>query len=78
MVLTKGNTWNDLSLLPPGVRPGQVAPIWLDLQRDLTSLSANSTHRIIEHLTHTELIGPRGVEWVVTAVRAIVDQVRNA
>ena len=57
--------------------PKQAEPGWLKLQDDLVTLSADSTHRVVEGATHTSLLYERsdaqassaGIVEVVAAVR---------
>lgn len=72
VVLTAGATWDDPKVLPPGIKPGQLTPLWRELQRDLASLSTNSTHIVAEGLTHVGLLGPAGARPVSDAIRKVV------
>jgi pimeloyl-ACP methyl ester carboxylesterase len=72
VILTAQGTWSDPKQLVPGVKPGEVAPIWLRLQQDLASLSSRSTHRVFEQYTHAGLLGS-GAEHVVAAIRQVVE-----
>lgn len=73
VVLTAGGTWNDPKMLPPGIKPGQLTPLWLELQRDLASLSTNSTHIVAEEMTHVSMLGPAGVQPVAEAIRKVIN-----
>ena len=77
VVLTAQGSWSDPKLLPPGVKPGEITPIWLRLQQDLASLSSQSTHRVFDELTHTMMIGPVGGKEVIEATRQVVEAVRS-
>lgn len=73
-VITAGATFDDPKLLPPGVKPGEVGPIWLELQKDLASLSTNSTQTVLDNLTHIDLLGPDGIAPIVAAVQWVTRQ----
>jgi pimeloyl-ACP methyl ester carboxylesterase len=76
-VLTAQGTWRDGAPLPPGVKAEEVAPIWLALQQDLSSLSSRSRHRVFNEYTHAGLLGPAGAVHVVEAIRQVVEEVRQ-
>lgn len=77
VVLTAQATWDDPKLLPPGVKPGEIRPIWLKLQQDLASLSSQSRHVVFDDLSHTMMLSPAGAQRVVAEIRQIVEAARS-
>lgn len=75
VVLTAGR---DPDVFPPGVAPAlraQFQPLWMELQKELATLSSNADHRVIEDSGH--FIQFDAPEVVTNAARDVVTAVRT-
>jgi pimeloyl-ACP methyl ester carboxylesterase len=75
IVLSSGR---DPDVFPPGVTPAlqtQFRPLWMELQKELVTLSSNADHRVIEDSGH--FIQIDAPEAVTNAVRDVVMAVRT-
>jgi pimeloyl-ACP methyl ester carboxylesterase len=52
LVLTAGNSFAAFQALMPNLPVDRANRVWLKLQTDLTTLSRNSTHRVLEGAGH--------------------------
>jgi pimeloyl-ACP methyl ester carboxylesterase len=60
------------------ISAGTQEPEWLGLQKDLATLSSDSTHRVVEGATHTSVLHDRGdARATSSAIVGVVDAVRN-
>jgi pimeloyl-ACP methyl ester carboxylesterase len=60
------------------ISAGTQEPQWLGLQKDLATLSSNSTHHVVEGATHTSVLHDRGdARATSSAIVEVVDAVRN-
>jgi pimeloyl-ACP methyl ester carboxylesterase len=57
------------------VSAGQQSPDWLEMQQELSALSPNSIHRVVEGATHESLLYDKGDSQVTSAV---IEQVVDA
>jgi hypothetical protein len=60
------------------ISAGQQSTSWLEMQEELTTLSPNSIHRVVEGATHESLLYDKGDSQVTsTAIEQVVQAVRN-
>ena len=76
VVITAGATWEHPNRMPPGIKPGELTPIWSELQADLARLSSRTTHHTVPEATHANIATAHaGV--VIDAIRQVVETVKQ-
>lgn len=76
VVITAGATWEHPNRMPPGIKLGELTPIWNELQAELARLSSRTTHRVIPEATHAN-IATTHADVVIDAIRQVVETVRQ-
>ncbi len=60
------------------ITAGRQTPDWLEMQEELTALSSNSAHRVVEGATHESLLYDKGdARATSTAIEQMVEAARN-
>ena len=75
-VITAGATWEPPNRMPPGIKPGELTPLWRELQTELAHLSSRTTHRVVAEATHGN-IATEHAAVVIDEIRQMVEALRR-
>lgn len=76
VVVTAGATFQSRFAVPPGVSPTEASRIWLELQTELSQLSSNARHIILNDADHVSIVF-KHADAMIAAVRDVVEAARE-